>query len=190
MLVIPLVVAILAIATWTDFRWRKIFNWLTYPAILTAIGLNLLGSLAYVAGGFSGDFLNRLGLIGFSQSVLGFLTCGGILLACYVFFPVGGGDVKLMAALGAFLGPERGIEVLLWSFILGGCAALIIIIWRIGILELLYRLTRSVWHLVRWRAWIPLSAEDPAAWEPPLFLAPCALIAVGIVESGMGTWLW
>ena len=32
---------------------------------------------------------------------------------------VGGGDVKLIAMLGAFLGPEQGITAMLWTFVCG-----------------------------------------------------------------------
>ena len=32
-------------------------------------------------------------------------------------FKVGGGDVKLIAMLGAFLGPEQGITAMLWTFV-------------------------------------------------------------------------
>ena len=34
--------------------------------------------------------------------------------------------------LGAMLGPEKGIEAMLWTFVLGGCMALIVLIWRVG----------------------------------------------------------
>ncbi len=47
------------------------------------------------------------------------------MLVLFVFFRIGGGDVKLLAMLGAFLGLEQGIETLLWTFVLGGAVGLI-----------------------------------------------------------------
>src|SRR5579862_214816 len=31
---------VLFIAVWTDLKWRRIFNWLTFPTILTGIALH------------------------------------------------------------------------------------------------------------------------------------------------------
>ena len=53
-------------------------------------------------------------------------------VAVFRMFRVGGGDVKLIAMLGAFLGLEKGIEAMLWTFVLGGCMALIVLVWRVG----------------------------------------------------------
>ena len=76
------------------------------------------------------------------QSATGLTACGAIMILCFVLFQIGGGDVKLIAMSGAFLGPQLGIEALLWTFVIGGAAALIILIWKIGI----FKLSRRVMH--------------------------------------------
>ena len=43
-MVTAVLVALLTVATATDLRRRKIYNWTTYPGILAALGLNALGS--------------------------------------------------------------------------------------------------------------------------------------------------
>ena len=117
-----------------------------------------------------------------AESVIGFLACGLVLLVCYVLFKVGGGDVKLMAMLGAFLGPERGINAMLLTFVLGGCMALIVLVWRVGPVRLTARVLRQVLWTISLGRWSPLTPDERAQLQPPLFLAPNALAAVVIVH--------
>ena len=37
MAIAALVVVLVAVATFTDLKWRKIFNWLTYPGMLAGL---------------------------------------------------------------------------------------------------------------------------------------------------------
>ena len=50
------------------------------------------------------------------------------MLVCFVCFQIGGGEVKLIAMIGAFVGPEFGVQVLLWTLVLGALSA--IVTWR------------------------------------------------------------
>jgi len=132
-----ILLGLLLVAAVTDVWRRKIYNWTIYPGILIALGLN---GLAWVLGvDATSGIAPFWGVVGFADSLLGFLLCGAIVLVCYVFFSggVGGGDVKLIAMMGAFLGVHRGLEALLWTFILGGCMALIALVWQVGLLKLL-----------------------------------------------------
>lgn len=86
-------VAVVAIFTLVagvlDLRTRKVPNWLTVPVALVGLAYNSL------APGGSGLLLALAGLaIGFSLLILPWILGGG-----------GMGDVKLLAALGAWLGP-------------------------------------------------------------------------------------
>jgi len=162
-----------SIATATDLWRHKIYNWTTYSGILAAFGLSALG----------------LADIPLSQSIVGFAACGAVMVVCFVLFNVGGGDVKLVAMIGAFLGPEQGITAMLWMFVLGGCVGLIVLIWRVGAIRLIVRTLQQVLYTLRLGRWSPLSEEERAMLQPPLFMAPCGLAAVIIVRSGVMDYL-
>lgn len=177
-----LLLGLLAVAAATDIRRHRIYNWTTYPGILAALAINAFGSVLVSTGLADEASLARWGWIGLGQSVAGFLVCGFVLVACYVLLRVGGGDVKLMAMLGAFLGVDRGVEAMLWTFVLGGCMGLIVLVWRFGPLTVLASVGRHLLWALRLGRLQPLTPAERAALEPPLFLAPCALVAGVIVQ--------
>jgi Flp pilus assembly protein protease CpaA len=182
MLATVVLLGLVLIATATDLRRHKIYNWTTYPGILFALGLSALGELLLRAG-VSREWLQHwLGCIGFRQSIIGFLVCGGLMLVCLVLSKVGGGDVKLIAMLGAFLGWELGISAMLWTFVLGSAGALIVLVWRVGPWRLVAQLFRHLGWMLRLGKWVPLTAAERAQLQPPLCLAPSALAAVVIVR--------
>ncbi|MBN1909447.1 MAG: prepilin peptidase [Pirellulales bacterium] len=187
MLVTALLLALLAIATVTDVRGHRIYNWTTYPGILAGVGLNVLGSVLVETGLVEPARLASLGWIGWAPSLVGLALCGFVLLVCFVFLQVGGGDVKLMAMLGAMMGPDQGIEAMLWTFVLGACLALSVLVWRVGPWRLTVRVLRQVLYTLRLWRWSPLTEDERAQLQPPLFLAPCALAAVIIVRFGLIT---
>ena len=107
-----LVAAMLVAAAW-DLKWRRIPNWLTVPAFVLALALRVpLGT---------GPLLDGLlaGLIAFALGVVVF-ALGGL----------GGGDVKLLTAAGAFLGVDRLWRALLVTALVGGAIALWAVIRR------------------------------------------------------------
>ena len=180
-----LLVGLLAVAAATDILRHRIYNWTTYPGILVALGLNALGDGLLAAGTAERATLAGLGWIGFADSSYGLGICGVVLLVCFVFFKVGGGDVKLMAMLGAFLGPKQGIVAMLWTFVLGGCLGLIVLVWRMGPLRLLAAVFRHLLWRLRLGRFQPLTPEERALLQPPLFLAPSALVAAVIVQFSL-----
>lgn len=156
------------VAAFTDLRWRKIYNWTTYPGMLTGL----------LVSTFEPDG------IGWEESLWGFFVCGMIVIICFMCFPIGGGDVKLVGMLATFLGFEQGLECLLWTFVLGAGIALSVLIWQFGVLRLVARCGQQVWWLVRYQQWLPLSEEERAALQPRLRLALAALLAVLVVKFG------
>ena len=164
---------LMIVATATDVWRQKIYNWTTYTGI----------SIAFVLAGLA-TMLNQpmFAEIGISSSLLGFVSCGAIMLICFVLFQIGGGDVKLLAMAGAFLGVEAGIEALLWTFVLGGATALIILIWRIGFLKLVKRVIHQLMVRMGFGKWDPLSESEQKQMQLPLYLAPSALLGVAIVK--------
>jgi len=189
MVVTILLLGLMALATATDFARHKIYNWTTYPGILVALGFHGFGSLLLASGVFTASQLQPWGWMPFAESLIGFFACGFLMLACFVFFRIGGGDVKLMAMLGAFLGFEEGIMALLWTFVLGGCVGVIVLICRVGAGRLIVRVLRQLLWTLRLGRWSPLSEEERAQLQTPLFLAPSALAAVVIVRLGLVNFL-
>jgi prepilin peptidase CpaA len=56
-------------------------------------------------------------LIAFAYSVVGAVVCGLVPLFLYRLSAIGGGDVKLLAALGALCMPMLGLEAELYGFV-------------------------------------------------------------------------
>ena len=150
----------------TDIWRQKIYNWTTYPGIVTGLIVS-----TFEPNG-----------IGWEDSLLGFVGCGLVMVFCFLSFEMGAGDVKLIAMLAAFLGWYHGLECMLWSFVLGAALGLSILVWKFGVLRLLFRGARQLWWLARYRTWLPLSDDDRAALKPHLYLAPAAFVAVIIVR--------
>ncbi len=114
-----LVIVVSLVAIFTDVKWHKIPNWLTFPAI--AIG--------FIANGLSG-------WNGFIQSVGGFIFALAIMLPFFSLDLLKAGDVKLVMAWGAIKGLGQPIwwTFALWAFLygalLGGLMSLVFLAQR------------------------------------------------------------
>ena len=110
----PLVLVLLAagvgMAAFIDLRTRRVPNVLT--GALAATGI------ACAAGGFSGLTV-QASLVGLALGLV-------LMLPGYVFGATGAGDVKLLAAAGAVLGPTHIGMAFLYTALVGGILALIV----------------------------------------------------------------
>lgn len=101
---------LLATAVYTDLRFGKIYNKVTIPCAALGIALN------------SGQH----GIMGFFQSIAG----AGLVLTLFLLFApkvgIGGGDTKLMMAVGALTGLRFAVWAMLASALVGGILALLI----------------------------------------------------------------
>ncbi|MBM4004227.1 MAG: prepilin peptidase [Planctomycetes bacterium] len=175
----------LAVSAFTDIRRHLILNRTVYPGIVVALGTSGIGSLAGLAESTNGGLAwTRWGFVEFSQSLAGMLTCAGLLVVCYVCMPgqVGGGDVKLMAMIGGFLGLYAGLEVVLWTFLIAACFSIIRLIWQYGAWNLLQRTLRYLLALMRLGPAAEISPEDRASLQAPLYLTPSAIVAAVLVR--------
>jgi prepilin peptidase CpaA len=98
---------VLAVATFTDLRSRRIPNWLVFPFLLAGVGTSVwlhgwLGAAQSAAG------------FGLGAMVFGFLFWMG---------GMGMGDVKLCAAIGAWVGPWQLMVALVVTGLAGGVMA-------------------------------------------------------------------
>jgi prepilin peptidase CpaA len=100
------------LASWIDYAQRRVPNWLNLALII--VGFGVQGMF------FAGDGL----LTGF----LGMLTGFGLLIIPWLMHAMGAGDVKLMAAIGVWLGPALTFQSFLLGVVLGGVAGVIMIV--------------------------------------------------------------
>jgi prepilin peptidase CpaA len=106
-----LLLVVLIIAMMTDIRNHRIPNWLTLPAIITGIGVNLISA----------------GTGGFLFGMEGLLLGSGLFMVIYIMGGMGAGDVKLMGAVGSMLGPQMVLLAALYTALSGGVYALAVI---------------------------------------------------------------
>ena len=156
---------LLAIACFTDVKWQMIYNWNTYPGLV----------LGFLLRGWSD------GAAGLEDGTQGFLICGGLMLVCFVLFGLGGGDLKLIAMMGTFLGFERGVEALLWTLVLGGILGGAVILWQLGVVNIVVGVMKHLARMWQLKGWVPVSNESRQPLQQTLFLAPAALIGTLIV---------
>lgn len=102
------------IAAIVDLKTGEIPQWLT----LGGIGAGALGHLIYAIVRNDPQPLAEFG-----YSLLGALLCSIVPLVLYRQDAIGGGDVKLLAALGAILQPRIGFEAEVYSFFAAGLLA-------------------------------------------------------------------
>jgi len=108
------VIAVSLIACFTDLRTRRIPNLLTFGAAIAALVVH--GALNGVAGGMT--------------AAAGWLTGLVIFLPFFALGGMGGGDVKLLAALGAWLGAYDTLYLALYSGVAGGALAVVVALAR------------------------------------------------------------
>jgi len=71
--------------------------------------------------------------------------------------------VKLMAAVGAFAGPSKSLEIVLYSAVVGGILALAVALYK----RQLRRTFGNVWDLVRFHAAVGASVHPSLNLENP-----------------------
>ena len=156
------------VGTYTDIKNGIIPNWLTLPAVV--IGL-LLG---FVANRWSG----------MGMALLSALATAMVPIILFYMKAMGGGDVKLFAALGALLGIDLSLQVLMASFMFGA-------LWGVGLWivrgELKQRLKNAFIKAVPLR-WIGIRPQKAALSQTyirfgPAILSGCLLtVALRVVE--------
>ena len=162
---LPLAIALVAaaIGAVTDLTRGTIPNLLTLPVLAAALALaTVVHGLPGLALALAGAALT--GLVPY----LGFKLGG-----------VGGGDVKLFAAIGAWVGATTGLEILFVATIAAAIHGVIVLGVRGGLGQLARNTGRIVANLFRRRA-IPL--ERAALTE--LRMGPAILVAVLWVMGG------
>jgi prepilin peptidase CpaA len=156
------------IAAWTDFRSRRIPNWLTVPGFLVGVAAN------FSLGGGSGLKTSLLG------AGLGLL----LLFPFVLLRSLGAGDWKLAGALGAFTGPSVLVNVLLGSVFVAGVMAMALVIYKGRTLQTMRNIEHILISLVTFR--LPgsqVTLDNPDSLKVPYGVA----LALTVVLYGI---LW
>lgn len=116
---IGVLLVVLVAAAVCDLKTGKVYNWLTYPAVLLGLALGA------AQGAEAGDMRE-----GLADHAIGMGIGFGVLFAAYLFGGMGGGDVKLMAGVGALLGWPGALHAVLYSFLAAVGVGMILMVWR------------------------------------------------------------
>ncbi|MDP6544006.1 MAG: A24 family peptidase [Phycisphaerae bacterium] len=154
-------VVVLVAAAIDDIRTSKIHNWITYPGVL----VGLIGH--YYFGGI--DLHGQpLGLVG---ALIGLVAGFGPMFVIWRIGGVGGGDAKLMGAVGALAGWEFALASLFYGIAIAGLMAIFVVLRR----RIFRRTLGRIWQfivLVMMRA----KPGDPSEADSPT-------IAIGLALS-------
>jgi prepilin peptidase CpaA len=149
----------------TDVATRRIPNTLTY-----------LGMLIGIAGRCAMDGWHGLG-----GAIAGGLIGGGAFLVFFLLHAMGAGDVKLIAAVGCFVGPSTSLQIVLASAIAGGIFAILFSLWQGRLRTVL----RNATDLIKFHAAVgaevhpTLNLSNPQSVRLPYGVA----IAAGVLYS-------
>ncbi len=115
-----LLLVVVSIAAVSDVRKHTIPDWLTLPAMLLGLGARFF---FYGMGGAFG--------LGLSSALFGLGVCFLIFGLFMVWGRgMGGGDVKLMMAVGAMVGFRQSLTWMMCAGIVGAVLALILVVFK------------------------------------------------------------
>ena len=162
-----LLLFILAVAVLTDWYRHRIPNWLTFGALAAGLLLSYL---------FMPSSDLHTGLKGAGVGL-------AVLLPVYLTGGMGAGDVKLMAAIGSFIGPMPVLTAGCFALVIGGCVAFYMVL-RSGELANIYR---RYLVMISARTLIPAEAGSVARRRFPfsLSIAMGTLIHQGLIDNNL-----
>ncbi len=144
------------VAGWTDWRSRRIPNWLTMPGFVIGVLGNVLVS----------------GWPGLKSSLLG-AGLGLLVLFPFVFLrSLGAGDWKMAGALGAFVGPEVMVNLLMGSVFVAGIMALALVIYKRRFMQTLRNMGKMLGSMLTFRMpGAEVSLDNPESLKVPYGVA-------------------
>lgn len=139
------IVTLLALCAASDIRSNKIFNIVTVPFAVSAVALHTFSN----------------GLDGFLFSTVGMATGIALLVLPYIMGGMGAGDVKLMGAVGSFLGAKATLGAFLFIALAGGIYSLALILIRRDVFKGFFREKLLVLSsMVLMRQYVPIQTES------------------------------
>jgi prepilin peptidase CpaA len=163
---------LVVLAGWVDWRTRRIPNWLTVSGLVFGIALNSL------VAGWHGA---KVSLAGAGLALV-------LLLPLVLLRAFGAGDWKLMAGVGAFLGPILCLFVLIGSIFISGLMAVVAVLRSGRVAATL----RNLMVLVRGffsfglRAHPEISLDNPGLMKLPFGMAVAVATVVCFIAARLG----
>jgi prepilin peptidase CpaA len=163
-LLLAVVLLTLVAAVW-DLRTGLIPNWLVLSGFAFALSVRVvLGSLSGVSGALTAIF----------AAVGGALVCALVPAIAWRARGMGGGDLKLFAACGAFVGPVVGVELQLYACLFACVYAVGLLVFRGTLLTTMHAswvvLTNALSPRARRRV-VPGEASESIRFGPAICLA-------------------
>lgn len=112
---VVVLVVFTAVAAYLDLTTRRIPNWLTVPVFAAGIVFHL----------------STAGLTGLGLALGGFAVGFGTLLVLWLIGGGGGGDVKLMGAMGAWLGAPYTVILIILSTIVAALGSGLVLVFTL-----------------------------------------------------------
>ena len=153
-------------AAFLDLRSRRIPNWLTLPGVVMGL------TLGWCAAGWPGLRAGVLGML------LALAVYGGL----FALRAMGGGDVKLMATVGAFTGAQAWLSIFIITAIVGGVFALVTLLNRGGLVRAMSNVGAILGSFSRLRAPHQERPDLDVANPQARTLPHGAAIAVGVLS--------
>ena len=162
-LALALLAVLCAIAAFTDMRERRIPNWLVASGLALGFVLNLFL--------YSTEGLKNAGY-GLGLAML-------IYLPLFVLRGMGAGDVKLMAAIGAIVGPGNWLRIFIFTAVMGGFVAILFILYRGALGSAMKNIGRILMSSIRGQAPYQNHPELDVTSGKGMSLPHGAIIALG-----------
>ncbi|MCL4499267.1 MAG: A24 family peptidase [Chloroflexi bacterium] len=153
-------VTVLAVGAVFDLRTRRIPNLLTLGGALAGLAAN--AALHQVSG--------------VTWSLEGWLAGIGLLLIPFLLRAIGGGDVKLLAAVGAWGGPGDAFNTLVFGAIVGALLALLVLLVRGDVARMASGLVNRIASSAVWSLAV--------VWPPVMRLVPSEFVVGSVVRGG------
>lgn len=114
---IVILIGLLLCAAWQDIRHYRIPNALVFSGAAIGVLLNTL-------------LPQEMGGLGCLTSLAGLGVGLAVLLPLYLLRALCAGDIKLMAMIGAFVGPANMLMITIYILVAGGVLAIGVVLWK------------------------------------------------------------
>jgi len=166
-----LLVVVLGIAAYTDWKKEKVYNWLTYPAILA-------GFVYWAIWGWIDPETFGGALIGLKNAGIGFAAGFFPFALIFTMGGLGGGDVKIMGAVGAL---SASWEVVLGTAVYGLAVGFVMALY----LMVRHRLVKQTAGRLATAALVLFSKSKPAMPEDSPKIPLGVAFKVGFIFAGL-----